>query len=209
MITAETLRALIALVEEAKAGSRELDGQLTAAFDPPMNYAGEPADIFIRMNDDDRGVFKSYHATPASYTQPVPPLTTSIDAAIALVAKVLPGSRPHDVLHDAIERMNLAGWRADAPQVPQLALHVIGEMLERLMPPEETSSFADWRDYVSGGERLYVDGVPVAYVFESHDHAGEWAACWAKLDLPLRRFPTASAARSFVEKSVKEAGHGE
>lgn len=91
MPTAETLRALLAQVEEAKAGSRELDGQLTAAFDPPMDYAGEPADIFIRMNADDCGVFKSYLATPASYTRTVPPFTTSIDAALALVAKVLPG----------------------------------------------------------------------------------------------------------------------
>lgn len=106
MPTAETLRALIAQVEEAKAGSRELDGQLTAAFDPPMDYAGELADIFTRMNDDDCGVFKSYHATPASYTQSVPPFTTSIDAALALVAKVLPAT-----VRPALVQLPWGHWR--------------------------------------------------------------------------------------------------
>ena len=51
MPTAENLRALLALVEEAKAGSRELDGQLTAAFDPPMVMSAPSISLRVRCSD--------------------------------------------------------------------------------------------------------------------------------------------------------------
>lgn len=91
MITAETLRALLALVEEAKAGSRELDAELGWH----LSAIGNIDRRMLRYAAKD-GVLKALDAT---YTmgwrdirrEIVPPLTTSIDAALALVAKVLPG----------------------------------------------------------------------------------------------------------------------
>lgn len=79
MPTAETLRALIALVEEAKAGSRELDAEIGKAFGWkmvfPHRYWQAPRDW-----------------VPLSLSEGIPFFTTSIDAALALVAKVLPGT---------------------------------------------------------------------------------------------------------------------
>ena len=85
MPTAETLRALIALVEEAKAGSRELDIELWALH----------GDRRVR---DVEGKLAYYETVKGGlWIRGIKPLrslvpfyTTSIDAALALVAKVLP-----------------------------------------------------------------------------------------------------------------------
>lgn len=80
------------------------------------------------------------------------------------------------------------------------------------MSSAETTHPIEWRDDGAGGARAYV-GDEVVGSISAPSHPFPWTA---EMKRPasdadryrrVRRFPTASAARSFVEKSVKEAGH--
>lgn len=73
------------------------------------------------------------------------------------------------------------------------------------MSSAETTIPIEWRDDGAGGESASVDGKTVATV-EAYDLG--WIV-FLKDKPDWRFFLRASAARSFVEKSVKEAGHGE
>ena len=80
------------------------------------------------------------------------------------------------------------------------------------MSSAETTHPIEWRDDGAGEHSAIMNGEVVGQIWKSGIFPGMWSA-WDRGSLPnsdhLGRFPTASAARSFVEKSVKEAGHGE
>jgi hypothetical protein len=72
------------------------------------------------------------------------------------------------------------------------------------MSSAETTHAVEWRDDGNGGETALVNGKTVATI-EAYDLG--WIVL-LKDKSDWRFFLRASAARSFVEKSVKEAGHG-
>ena len=82
------------------------------------------------------------------------------------------------------------------------------------MSSAENTHPIEWRDAPEnpGDQSAHLNGEIVGEVFPSGLRPGKWSAWFRRnvsaLDYP-GAFPTASAARSFVEKSVKEAGHGE
>lgn len=150
MPTAETLRALIALVEEAKAGSEELDARIWQATQPDRKVMldagvafgpGEKRDAtFGKLREFPMDGWADYKAVAASIE--APPLTTSIDAALALVAKVLPKDWP-DLLRDG-ERTLLKrhAWHicfAKPEQVSELPLAILVALLRALLQQSETS----------------------------------------------------------------------
>ncbi|MHC2016370.1 hypothetical protein [Methylobacterium sp. CM6247] len=169
MPTAETLRALIALVEEAKAGSRELDEAIHATVLPndPWWQAIVEGRRLVAAGQEDTKIDAcncNLRADSWAVGSRVHSYTTSIDAALALVAKVLPGQE--FTLHS-----NGTKW---APGEPAARIR-----FELLTSVEETAAT-----------------LPLAILA-------------ALLHALVQQSGDASAARSFVEKSVKEAGHGD
>ncbi|KQP53077.1 hypothetical protein [Methylobacterium sp. Leaf106] len=77
------------------------------------------------------------------------------------------------------------------------------------MSSAETAHPIEWRDDGAGGETAVQNGEAIGSVRTSAILEEKWVADMFRRDAQLAYFPTASAARSFVEKSVKEAGHGE
>lgn len=79
------------------------------------------------------------------------------------------------------------------------------------MSSAETTHPIEWRDDGAGGATAHVNGWMKGRYWASPFKTGEWIVAVFSRDGRLLHgdAPTASAARSFVEKSVKEAGHGE
>ncbi|TXN33944.1 hypothetical protein [Methylobacterium sp. WL19] len=78
------------------------------------------------------------------------------------------------------------------------------------MPPANTTQPLDWRPDGEGGETAW-KGDEVVGGASYDDRTELWLG--SVLDVHSKfhseYFPTASAARSFVERFVMEAGHGE
>lgn len=80
------------------------------------------------------------------------------------------------------------------------------------MSSAETMHPIEWRDDRDNLQAAYIGEEQVGLIWRTV--TGIWGAMIVRkngVGLPADDFdfPTASAARSFVEKSVKEAGHGE
>lgn len=87
------LSTLITMLEKAEAGSRELDRDIFVAFFcrpvPPEGYEW-PGTPWARVMPSDRMWIRTSDGIPTDGTL-APAYSTSIDAAVALVAEKLPG----------------------------------------------------------------------------------------------------------------------
>lgn len=90
--------SLIARLEDAEVGSRELDAEIAAALDGWSGFGLRTSQIEGRPRGSDR------FSTPPHYT-------TSLDAALALVERVLPGWWPgFQKNRGSLERKRWAAW---------------------------------------------------------------------------------------------------
>lgn len=82
------LSALIARLEAAEVGSRELDAEICILF----QYGGPNSEgaVNVRTDSNWEGDLL-FEQGGDECCNPIPPVTTSLDAALALAARVLPG----------------------------------------------------------------------------------------------------------------------
>lgn len=83
-----SLPSLLQRVESAKCGDRELDAIVWCALEHPME---KPQRNFFYTNREEWGFFKTNQPLPGLTFFDAPPLTSSIDAALALVERLKPG----------------------------------------------------------------------------------------------------------------------
>ncbi|KQP53076.1 hypothetical protein [Methylobacterium sp. Leaf106] len=151
MPTAETLRALLALVEEAKAGSRELDEAIHGALlpDDPWWQAIVEGRRLVAAGQEDTKIDAcncNLRADSWATGSRVHAYTTSIDAALALVAKVLPDTvRPALVQlpwghwRCSLRCVELGEWPASYYDAVTLPLAILAALLRALLQQSETA----------------------------------------------------------------------
>lgn len=82
------LQPLLDRVRQASGGDRELDAIVWCALEHPME---KPQRNFFYTNREEWGFFKTNQPQPGLTFYDAPPLTASIDAALSLVERLLPG----------------------------------------------------------------------------------------------------------------------
>lgn len=82
---------LIARLEAVEVGSMELDAAICITLGYVGNNQGySPLNVRISDGDDE---WLDYELGPVPYTAPIPDVSQSLDAALALAERVLPGCR--------------------------------------------------------------------------------------------------------------------
>jgi hypothetical protein len=115
---------LIKRLEEATAGSRELDALVFQRFGSELPNAFGPIRVDLEWQDDGSALMPvgemQVRFTP-------PPTTQSLDAALALAERL--GLSVSQILNEALEGPSgegiwATGWNPDKPHAPQIAKFV-------------------------------------------------------------------------------------